>query len=79
MCRFHTPAGIFKGSRSIFLGVFRAFHFDTALCNAGKAGLGTNLPLPGCGLEFLPHAHITSPLDNVYLGCAVTLKPSKTL
>ena len=62
------PAGIFIGSLSTFLGELRSFHFFKASCTGGNHGRGINFPLPGLGIEFLPQAQMTSPLDIVYLG-----------
>ena len=45
----YIPAGIFKGSLSIRRGEFSIFHLLRAECAEGNAGLGINLPLPGCG------------------------------
>ena len=45
----YIPAGIFRGSLSIRRGELSIFHLLRAECAEGNAGLGINLPLPGCG------------------------------
>ena len=40
---------------------FSSFHAASALCGAGNAGRGTNLPRPGCGWLLRPSAQTTSP------------------